>query len=269
MEGAQQWLQRLANDRTTGEGMSDVLAIGIWLAHRTQRRFDSHSVIEHLTESRTLPMAAEGLRILADAMQLLTQDRQGERPASWRWLEQCLNSSAHTALTTYTAQSPDQPTRAPARRLPPPHEESLHFKLAPAGEGARIDWQPANALQQRMVAAQAWREPDTLRPHRSPAAFTLIIRHRDPEWLWQFARQLMSRTNIRPVVFSDTHTLELRITARDIEDMGRELSDIRDHVSDGRMTLNVPGAEYDIQGGLAGQLEDRLPGVRLGRGDDT
>ncbi|WP_437077482.1 hypothetical protein [Streptomyces sp. enrichment culture] len=249
--------------------MSDVLAIGIWLAHRTQRRFDNHSVIEYLAESRTLPMAAEGLRILADAMRLLTQNRHGERPTSWRWLEHCLNSSAHTALTTYTGQSPDQPTRAPARRLPPPHEESLHFKLAPASEGARIDWQPTHALQQRMAASQARREPDALRPHRSPAAFTLIIRHRDPEWLWQFARQLMSRTNIRPVVFSDTHTLELRITARDVEDMVRELSAIRDHVSDGRMTLNVPGSEYDLQGGLAGQLEDRLSGMRLGRGDDT
>ncbi|MYU09524.1 hypothetical protein GTZ78_02160, partial [Streptomyces sp. SID8361] len=269
VEGAQQWLQRLATDRTTGEGMSDVLTIGIWLAHRTQRHVDNRSVIEHLAESRTMPMAAEGLRILADTMQLLAQDRRGERPASWRWLEHCLNSSAHTALTTYTAQSPDQPTRAPARRLPPPHEESLHFKLAPAGDGPRIDWQPAYALQQRMAAAQAWREPDPLRTHRSPAAFTLIIRHRDPEWLWQFARQLMSRTDIRPVLFRDTHTLELRLTARDVVDMGRELNAIRDHVSDGRMTLSVPGAEYDIQGSLASQLEDLLPGMRLGGGDDA
>ncbi|MER7916424.1 MULTISPECIES: hypothetical protein [unclassified Streptomyces] len=269
MEGAQQWLQRLGIDRPAGEGMSDVLAIEIWLAHRTQRRFDSHSVIERLTESHTLPMAAEGLRILADAMRLLAQERHGERPASWRWLEHCLNSSAHTALATYTGQSPDQPTRAPARRLPPPHEESLRFKLAPAGEGARIDWQPTYAFQQRMAAAQAWREPDTLRPHRGPAAFTLIIRHRDPEWLWQFARQLMSRSNIRPMVFSDAHTLELRITAEDVELMGRELGAMRDQVSDGRMTLNVPEAEYDLQGGLAGRLEDRLSGMRLGRGDDT
>lgn len=269
VEGAQQWLESVAADRTTGEGMSDLLAVGVWLAHRTQRRFDSSSVIEQLAESHTLPMAAEGLRILADTMRLLARDRRGERPTSWRWLEHCLNSSAHTALTTYTAQSPDQPTRAPARRRPPPHEESLHFKLAPAGDGARIDWQPAYALQQRMAAAQALREPDEPGTHRGSTAFTLIIRHREPEWLWQFARQLMTRTDIRPILFRDTHTLELRLTARDIDYVGQELNAVRDHVDEGRMTLSIPGAEYEIHGSLAGRLEEQLPGMRLGHGDDA
>ncbi|OKK18473.1 hypothetical protein AMK16_19500 [Streptomyces sp. CB00455] len=268
VEGAQQWLQGLASQRTTGEGVADSLAIGLWVAHRTRRRFDIRSVVEQLADDRTLPMAAEGLRILADTMRL-ARDRRSERPASWRWLEHCLNSSAHTALTTYTAQSPEQPTRAPARRLPPPHEESLHFKLVPAGDGAHINWQPARALQQRMVAARAWHDPDAPLTHRSPMAFTLIIRHRDPEWLWHFARQLMTRTDIRPVLFRDTHILELRLTSRDVAAMGRELEAIREHVSDGRMTLSIPGVEDDIQSGLAGQLADLLPGMRLGRGDDA
>ncbi|WP_327381899.1 MULTISPECIES: hypothetical protein [unclassified Streptomyces] len=269
VEEAQQWVQVLAAERTMGEGVADILAIRLWLAHRTRRRFDIRSVVEQLAEDRTLPMAAEGLRILADAMRLFAPDRRSERLASWQWLEHCFNSSAHTALTTYTAQSPDQPTRAPARRLPPPHEESLHFKLSPDGDGAHINWLPARALQQRMVAAQTWREPDMVGTHRSSATFTLIIRHRDPEWLWQFARQLMTRTDIRPALFRDTHTLELRLTPRDVADMGRELNTIREHVSDGRMTLSVPGVEYDVQGGLVGQLEDLLPGLRLGRGDDA
>ncbi|MBT2456500.1 hypothetical protein [Streptomyces sp. ISL-86] len=269
VDGARQWLRAVPAERVTGEGMADVLAIRIWLALRTQDRSDSHGVLEQLAESRTLPMASEGLHILSAAMRLLAQDRRSEGPDSWRWLKHYLNSSAHTALTTYTAQSPDQPSRAPARRLPPPHEESMRFKLAPAVDGAHIDWQPARALQQRMVAAQAWREPDALGTHHSPAAFTLIICHREPEWLWHFARQLMTRTDIRPVLFRDTHTLELRLTARDIEDMERELNAIRDHVSDGRMTLSISRAEYDIEGGLAGQLEDRLPGIHLGHGDDA
>ncbi|WP_143660263.1 MULTISPECIES: hypothetical protein [unclassified Streptomyces] len=269
VEGAQQWVQALGTERTLGEGLADALTIRLWLAHRTRRRFDIRRVVEQLADDRTLPMAAEGLRILADTMRLLTQDRRNGRLASRRWLEHCFNSSVHTSLTTYTAQSPDQPTRAPARRLPPPHEESLHFKLAPDGDGAQINWQPARALQQRMVAAHAWRDPDTVGTRPGSRTFTLIIRHRDPEWLWHFARQLMTRTDIRPVLFHDTHTLELRLTPRDVAEIGRELNAIREHVSDGRMTLSVPEVEYDVQGGLVGQLEDLLPGLRLVRGDDA
>lgn len=264
----QQWLQGRTLDLAPGEGTSDVLAIGAWLDHRTKSRFDSRGVINQLGESRTLPMAAEGLRILADAVRLLTRDGRAERPASLRWLEHCLNSSANTALTTYTAQTPDQPTRTPARRLPPPHEGYLHFKLAPVGDGARIDWQPAHALQQR-VAAHVPHDPDGVRTLPGPAVFTLIIRHRDSEWLWRFARELMTRTEIRPVLFRDTLTLELRLMIRDIADMRRELDAVGDHLRDGRMTLSVPGTEHGIRGGLPDRLADLLPGVRLMRDDDA
>lgn len=264
----QQWLQGRANDLAPGEGTSDILAISAWLAHRTQSRLDSRDVIDQLAESHTLPMAAEGLRILADVIRLLAQDRHAERPTSWQWIEHCLNSSAHTALTTYTAQTPDQPTRAPARRVPPPHEGSLHFRLVPASDGARIHWQPAHVFQEQ-IASAAPRERDDLRTPHGPAGFTLIIRHRDAEWLWRFARELMTRTEIGPVLFRDTLTLELRFTIRDIADIRRELNAVHDHVRDGRMTLSVPSAEQDIPGGPVNQLADLLPGVRLTRDDDA
>ncbi|MFE3547424.1 hypothetical protein ACFXN2_02005 [Streptomyces kronopolitis] len=267
VQRVQQWLQYLPYDLSTGEGASDIRAVATWLAQRTQSRFDSRDLIDRLAESRTLPMAAEGLHILAGDVRRLTQDRRTEWPTSWRWLEHCLNSSAHTALTTYTADAPDHPTRAPRRRVPPPHEESLHFKLAPASDGARIQWQPTHALEQQMVATQAWRGSDVLHTHRSTGTFTLIIRHREPEWLWHFARQLMTRTEVRPIVFRDIQTLELRLTERDLTDISRELNAVGDHVRNEWMTLSASGAEEAMEDSAVSRLADLLPGLHL-TGDD-
>jgi hypothetical protein len=247
-----------------GEGASDALTISAWLARRLQHRPDSRDIIDQLAEQHTLPMAAEGLRILADAMRLAVRDQRAEQPTSWQWLEHCLKSSAHTSLTTYTAATPDRPSRTPERRQPPPHEEALHFKLSAADDGVRVVWRPAQALQQRMAAAHTLREESMLSSHRG-TAFTLVIRHDDSEWLWQFARQLMTRTGIRPVLFRDPHTLELRFTPRDVPELGRELDAFRDHVRDGRMTLSAPAADLEILDGPVYTLANLLSDMPFGR----
>ncbi|MFE3495069.1 hypothetical protein ACFXOS_18690 [Streptomyces sp. NPDC059175] len=90
-----------------------------------------------------------------------------------------------------------------------------------------------------------------------------MIRHRDAEWLWQFARQLMTRTGIGPVLFRDPRTLELRLTPRDVPEIGRELDVFRDHTRDGRMTLSVPEADLEILDSPVYQLADLL-GMQFG-----
>ncbi|MEV4444657.1 hypothetical protein [Streptomyces mirabilis] len=257
VDSVQQWLLNLPSDPIRGEGASDALAISAWLANHAQSRSDSRDFIDQLAEHRTLPMAAEGLRILADAMPLAARDRR-ERPASWGWLEHSLSSSAHTALTTYTAETPDRPSRTPDRRQPPPHEESMRFTLSAADGGAHVAWEPAEALRQRLVAAHTLREERMLSTHRGTEAFTLVIRHRDAEWLWRFARQLMTLTGIRPVLFRDPHTLELRLTPRDVPEIGRELDAFRDHTRDGRMTLSVPEVDLEVLDGPVYQLANLL-----------
>ncbi|MGW7133425.1 hypothetical protein ACWGIA_34530 [Streptomyces bobili] len=260
----QQWLLDLPSVPARGEGASDTLAISAWLAHHAQSRRDSREVIDQLAEQRMLPMAAEGLRILADAIYLAVRDRR-ERPAAWQWLEHCLSSSAHTALTTYTAETPDRPSRTPERRQHPPHEESLRFTLSAADDGAHVDWEPAQALQHRMVAAHTLREESMLSSPRGTAAFTLLIRHRDAEWLWRFARDLMTRTGVRPVLFRDPHTLELRLTRRDVPEIGRELDAFRDHAQEGRMTLSIVEADLEIPDSPVYQLANLLPDMPFGR----
>ncbi|MER6370730.1 hypothetical protein ABT255_20510 [Streptomyces mirabilis] len=267
VDRVQQWLQNLSSVPARGEGASDVLAISAWLAHHGQPRPDSRDIVDLLAEQRTLPMAAEGLRILADAARFVARGHSAERSAPWHWLEHYLNSSAHTALTTYTAQTPDRPTRAPDRRQLPPHEETLQFKLSAADDGPRVVWEPAEALQHRLVAANALREESMRSSRRGRTASTLVIRHRDADWLWQFARQLMTQMGIQPVLFRDPHTLVLRLTPRDVPEFGRELDAFSDHTRDGRMTLSVPAAELEILDGPIYQLTTLLPDMPFGRDD--
>lgn len=264
VERIQQWLMELPSVPVRGEGAPDILIIRAWLAQYDQSLRASRGIIDQLAEERTLPMAAEGLRILADAIRLLGRDHR-EPPSPWHWLERCLSSSAHTALTTYTANAPDLPSRIPRRRQRPPAEGHLRFKLKPADDGTSVTWQPMQAFRPQMVAAEAMH--DEIRPSsgRATAGFTLVIRHPDANLLWQFAQRLMTHTEIRPMVFTGLHTLELRLTSRDVPEIVRQLAPFRDDARAGRMTLSVPGADLEILDSPVTQLTDLLPEIPFER----
>ncbi|WP_327416709.1 hypothetical protein [Streptomyces sp. NBC_01233] len=200
VEGVVSWQDQVSTAAGTS---ADRLAIGAWLARRTESRGTYRDALAQLGAERRPPVASAGIDLLGSLLSRLPAGRGGARRTALEAFSPYIATARAGALTAYTAEDPSRPARAPSRNRRP-DTEVIEFRMS-RGEISLL-------RGGRAGLGMAALEPDLLLPIPRGGVLTdpvLIVTLEDADARWSLARWLVEAGIVAQVTVRNPHAFEI------------------------------------------------------------